>query len=294
MSRGKHGSCAGRDASTSIAAPACARNSLVSNDFLPTRATSAFAPLAPLLAVFLCLSCVPPAGEAWGRLSRHAIVAVMPAVPAAWASLPEPRMTLAWRGADGKALSVSALPGESVPIELERGRPQALLAVLDSKGRLLEPAGALYPEALTRPSPLREAGYEDSICLDWAGGYAASLALAFEKRGLDPWGYDLYRLVDGALARTRDPWTQAPLDVARLLSSLDFRIDRYKEKKRFTVSLPCRAWSPESPFEAAPLASTGGGVSIAQLTPGLWRFLGIDSELLVSVDEKGGASFVEY
>jgi hypothetical protein len=170
-------------------------------------------------------------------------------------------------------------------IEVERGLPQSILALSSSAGRGLMPAGALYPEALA-------ASVEDEVVLDWKGGYAACVALALSGGGVDPWGYDLSKLVDEAVARCRDPWLIPANETAQRLADLDFRIDAFKEPKRWSVSLPGSGpWAPESPFAAAPAASSGGD-SVVLLSEGLWRFLGPGEELLASVDAAGRATFI--
>ena len=142
------------------------------------------------------------------------------------------------------------------------------------------PAGTLYPEALAE-------GGGDELVLDWEGGYAASVALALAGGGADPWGYDLSRLAGEALARNGDPWLLPALETARRLMASEFRIDAFKETRRWAVSLPGPGpWAPESPFAAAP-----AGDCVAELPEGLWRFLGTEGELFASVDSEGRLAF---
>jgi hypothetical protein len=250
--------------------------------------------LAPALA-----SCGSDA--AFGPAGVQELSVRLPEAPAAWAFLPLLRLELRWRDADGGFRSLSASPGESLSIDVQRGLPQAILALPSSDGRELDPAGALYPEALAG----RSTGDSPSgaqLVLDWRGGYAASVALDLERAGLDPWAYDLSRLADQAVERCSDPWNVPPLGVASRLAAGDFRIDLFREPPRSAVTLPDPGpWAPESPFAAAPLASPAGrdGAGqgsdaqgpIAFLSEGLWRFVGTERELLVSVDAEGGASF---
>jgi hypothetical protein len=176
-------------------------------------------------------------------------------------------------------------------VDVERGRPQAILALPSSAGRTLQPAGALYPEALTKGASPADGG-ADELVLDWPGGYAASVALALAGGGIDPWGYDLSRLAREALDRCADPWLIPALEAARRLLALEFRIDAYKEPKRMRVNLPEPGpWVPESPFEGAAESSIAGGW-VAAVPEGLWRFLSPDEELLLSVDAEGRAAFV--
>jgi hypothetical protein len=236
--------------------------------------------------LFALLAIIPAACLAFPpSLEVHELLIVLPPAPAAWASLPELRMTISWRDPKGRPSSSQALPGSSRRIEVERGFHQAILARPSSSGRPLGPAGALYPEAIALREPGREA---DELLLDWRGGYAASIALALEGEGFDPCRYDLYRLVDGALARSGDPWLLSPLEAARRLAALDFRIDLYDEGPRWGVLLPGSGpWAPESPFAA----EAGGSASLPE---GIWRFLALDEELLVSVDSAGRAATILY
>jgi hypothetical protein len=231
-----------------------------------------------LLAAFSA-SCSQPSGP----LSVQGLTVVLPPAPKAWAFLPELRISLSWREPDGRARSLLASPGSRLKIEVERGYAQALIARPSSSGRQLCPAGALYPEALAGKSGKGS----DELFLDWRGGYAGSIALALEGGGIDPGCFDLYRLVDGAIARSGDPWVVSPLEAARRLASLDFRIDLYNQASRRSVVLPGPGpWASESPF-AAEASST------ASLSEGLWRFLGETGELLVSVDSGGRATTIE-
>jgi hypothetical protein len=247
--------------------------------------------LAALLAAVLpalLLSCSPiqGSGGAFGALGRHELTLVLPPAPAAWACLPDLRMAVTWKDPGGGLRSALAMPGSRLRVELDRGRPQAILALPSSSGRTLLPAGALYPEG--------QAGGE--LVLDWKGGYAASIAAALCGGGVDPWGYDLSRLARDALARCADPWLLPALEAARRLAALDFRIDAYADPPRSAVVLPGGPWAPDSPFEPAPEASSSGDVTagdvVAMLPEGLMRFLGPGGELLVSVDGEGRARFV--
>ena len=214
----------------------------------------------------------------YGAAGGHELVLVLPSVPAAWACLGDLRMALTWKGRGGRLRSALVLPGTTLRIEVDRGLPQAILALPDSSGRALMPAGALYPEAV---------GEGDTLVLDWEGGYAASVALALSGGGVDPWGYDISRLADGAVARSGDPWLVPAHEAAQSLVDLDFRIDMFVTPRRAAVCLPGPGpWAPESPFATAPQAL------VVSLPEGLWRFLGAGGELLVSVDADGGAAFV--
>jgi hypothetical protein len=240
-----------------------------------------FACFAAALPALFLASCSP---DGWGlprAMEAHEIRAFFPSVPASWTFLPGLKMSLSWRDPEGRLRSAEAEPGSSLCIEVERGFPQALIASPSSSGKPLFPAGALYPEALVA----RKGGEErDQLRLDWRGGYAASVAAALEKGGVDPSGYDLYALVDEAVSRAEDPWLVSPLATARRLAESDFRIDSYRKPKRFSLGLPGMGpWAPESPFAPGPEASS------VRLPEGLWRFVGIDEELFVSVDKKGKA-----
>jgi hypothetical protein len=221
-------------------------------------------------------------------VNSHALVLVLPSPPESWAGLPDLAMAVSWRDPDGRLRSTVTAPGSRISIEVERGHPQALIARPSSAGRTLSPAGALYPEALTRSRGSSYDDDRDALYLDWIGGYAASIALALWSGGVDPWCYDLYRLADAALERSGDPWLISPLEAARRLSSLEFRIDAYKTPELMQVKLPDPCpWAPESPFAAA-------GTQVSLLPEGLWRFLGAEASLLVSVDSEGGSVTIQY
>lgn len=234
-------------------------------------------PISALCFAAILAGCSP---ATLGSLASHELVVVLPPLPGAWDGLPDPVMALAWKGPDGGRRFALAAPGSSLRIAVERGRPQAVLALPSSAGRSLLPAGALYPEALG-------GGAGDDLTLDWLGGYAASVGLALEGGGVDPWGYDLYKLAREAYARCRDPWLLAALETAESLARGEFRIDRFTSPARLPFVLPGPGpWSPESPFAAAPVDG------VAMLPPGLWRYLGEGGELLVSVSREGGAVFL--
>jgi hypothetical protein len=245
-------------------------------------ALSLAAPLAVLLSLVLA-SCLRGSWAISPRAEVHELRVLLPEAPPAWASLTGLRMSLSWRDPEGRGRNASAEPGSRPRIEVGRGFPQALIALPSASGRLLLPAGALYPQALTA------AGGEE-LLLDWRGGYAASLASALEEGGIDPAGFDLYALVDKALARSSDPWLLQPLEAARRLAEGSFRIDAFKEPERFPLALPGSGpWAPESPFAPAP----EGAALAVSLPEGLWRFVGEGKELFVSVDEKGVAAFAQ-
>jgi hypothetical protein len=195
-------------------------------------------------------------------------------------------MSLSWEDPKGEVQVSVAEPGSKLRVSLARGRPQAIIATPYSAGRALLPCGALYPEVLARQD-----SREDSLRLDWPGGYAASLAALLKARGVDPWGFDLYRLLDEALEKASDPWLVPPRDVARRLSASTFKISIFKEPKRFAVTLPpppeASAWAPESPFAQA-------ASSVSLLPAGLWRFVDKEHVLLVSVDSEGQATSLLY
>jgi hypothetical protein len=175
-----------------------------------------------------------------------------------------------------------------VVIEVERGRPQEILALPSSKGRALRPAGALYPEALALSASA------DSIALDWMGGYVASVALALEGAGVDPRIYDLGRLSAEASRRSADPWVLSSAETALRLLEDRFRATAFDEPDRRRVALPGEGpWVPESPFASAPSRAAGAEAALeADLPVGLWRFVGVDEELFVSVGEAGVSGWV--
>jgi hypothetical protein len=252
----------------------------------------AAAAAAAVAATAMAASCVPISGFLSGSQS---ILLVLPALPPGWDWLPDKGLDLAWREPGGRLRCLRAEPGSSVRIAVDRGLPQAILARPSSAGRGLRPAGALYPQGLSE-LPSAKAGLSgdavsmDRLVLSWEEGYAASVALILADSGLDPWAYDLASLAREARARCGDPWLVPALETARLLASLSFRIDLFKEPRRFAVALPEPGpWACESPFAPAPAVEEP---PIAQLPEGLWRFLGQDRELLVRVDAEGGAAIV--
>jgi len=242
--------------------------------------------LAALLGSFSLLACGRGQGgllgEGFGAGGGQRLLLVLPVPPPSWSFLPELRMALTWRGRGGLLRSALLLPGQSLEVEVDRGLPQAILALPSSSGRGLRPAGAIYP---------RDGG--DELELDWRGGYAASLALALLGGGIDPWGFDLTRLADEACERWADPWLLPCLDAAQALAQQDFRIDMLGQARSFQVRLPGPGpWAPESPFGQAAVSTSASEAPLAQLPEGLWRFLGADEELLVRVDAEGRAIFV--
>ena len=251
-------------------------------------------------ALILCAVAWTASLSSWGALSflsgAHRLRVVLPPFPSAWASLPDQRFALSWRGVRGERRSLSADPGSVVEIEVERGYPQSVLAIPSSAGRGLKPAGALYPEAIAaRGVAVRgvAAGSDgaDELVLDWMGGYVAQVAAELEGSGLDPRLYALGRLAREAESRGADPWILGAPETARRLAERSFRATAFCDPKRYACSLPVGgAWAPESPFALAPRAS-GGGVE-ADLPAALWRFQGLDAELLVSGEEAGGFSWM--
>jgi hypothetical protein len=235
------------------------------------------------------ISCGPLAG-----LPREHVLRVsLPEAPAAWAFLPDLRMALSWRGPGGGILSTPATPGAVVEIEVERGRPQEILALPSSAGRALRPAGALYPEALAAAPPASGA-QADELALDWLGGYLASVALSLEGAGIDPRTYDLDRLSREAASRSSDPWVLPAGETAARLLEGGLRASAFDDPERLRVALPGEGpWAPESPFAAAPAREAGPEARIeADLPVGLWRFVGIEEELIVSVEVNGSSTWV--
>jgi len=243
-------------------------------------ALAALLPFALLGAVSL-VSC-----DLASDLSKaHRLRVALPESPPSWAFLPDLRMALSWRAPGGAIRSMAASPGEVVEIEVERGRPQEIIVLPSSAGRGLGPAGALYPEAA-------EAARHDAIALDWIGGYVASVALALEGAGIDAREYDLERLSREAVSRSSDPWVLPASETARRLAEGSFRATAFDEPERFKVALPGEGpWASESPFAAAPVPSSAGVYEV-ELPTGLWRFVGVERELLVSVDESGASDWV--
>jgi hypothetical protein len=223
----------------------------------------------------------------------HRLRITLPEAPASWAFLPDLRMALSWRGPGGGILSAPASPGGSMEIEVERGRPQELLALPSSAGRALRPAGALYPEALASAPPASGA-LTDELALDWLGGYLAYVALALEGAGIDPRTYDLDRLSREAASRSGDPWVLPAGEVAARLVEGGFRASAFDDPERRRVALPGEGpWAPESPFAAAPAPAAGSEAGIvADLPVGLWRFVGIEEELIVSLEGNGCSTWV--
>jgi hypothetical protein len=238
--------------------------------------------LAAAALLALLASCPQPGAS----LGRHALLIGLPPAPPAWASLPGLRYAVSWRSADGVRRSALAAPGSCLRIEVGRGFPQAILAAPDAAGRELRPAGALYPEALAGALPGK--GVEE-LSLDWTGGYAASVALALEREGIDPGSYRLRALADEALDRSGDPWLLPAAETARRLAAGAFRMDVFRRPTRFELSLPVEGgpWAPESPFAERP-----GDAGELRLPAGLWRFVGAGEELFASVDEGGRAAFL--
>jgi hypothetical protein len=233
--------------------------------------------ILPMALLLASCSLSPP--------GRHELLIILPPLPPCWSWLPEQRMALAWRDSRGRLRSEPAMPGSRLSVDVERGYPQAILALPSSAGRGLRPAGALYPESVAAGSA--DGPSVDELALDWSGGYAGSLALALAGAGIDPWGFDLSRLASEAVDRCGDPWLVPVLDTARRLSRSEFRIDAFAPTRRSEVKLPGQGpWAPESPFASV------GSDSVAKLPAGLWRFLGLDEELLASVGAAGEASFV--
>jgi hypothetical protein len=241
--------------------------------------------LGAFILVHLLLSFLSACAPACGDPGRHELLLALPPAPAAWSWLPDLIMEVTWKSAGGGLRTAFAKPGSTLRAEVERGLPQAILALPSSRGRELRPAGALYPEGLAEGRAGDDAG--NSLVLDWTGGYAASVALALARAGIDPWCYDLSRLAREALVRCSDPWLIPATEAARRLSALEFRLDAYGEPARGALTLPgAGPWAPESPFENAPASST------VLLSEGLWRFLDSDGELFLAVDAEGRAGFV--
>jgi len=240
----------------------------------------------------------------FGAARAQRIALVLPALPDSWSCLANDLFfELSWVDADGRRRGATGSPGASIDVELGRGEAQAIVAWPKSEGRCLEPAGALYPSALTASaggdalSLIAFLGGEEKLELDWPGGYAAQVALLLEAAGLDPRRFDLARLRNEAAARSADPWASlAPAEAARRLATGSFRADALGEPKRWSVVLPGPdPWAPESPLAVPPamaVAEDGTAAWSTSAPEGISRFIGEDCELFVSVDEEGGSSYV--
>jgi hypothetical protein len=251
--------------------------------------------MAAVLA--LSMAAFASCGAMEGFLPVHRLRVRFPKMPDTWNCLPDLRMALSWRDADGRNRSLSCAPGSSTEIEVERGRPQIIVAVASSKGRGLKPAGALYPEALACSTcPIStSASSEDEIVLDWIGGYVASVACALEREGLDPRAYALERLEREIMKRSSDPWVISAEEIARRLYEKTLRSSIFNEPRRYSVLLPPPGpWAPESPCAAAPRLSAKEGVVgwETDVPAGLWRFVGPDSELILELDSEGTGLWV--
>jgi hypothetical protein len=245
-------------------------------------------PLLALLSSASLASCA----LADGLSGTHRIRIALPEAPASWAFLPELRAALSWRAPGGALRSAAARLGGTAEIEVERGRPQEILALPSSAGRGLRPAGALYPEALAAAPRCGRA--EEELALDWIGGYVASAALDLEGEGVDPRAYDLERLGREAAARSSDPWVLPAVEAARRLLEGELRASAFDDRDSFAVALPGGGpWAPESPFAKAPRTSSSPLAPYeADLPVGLWRFVGPEDELMVSVDGAGSSAWV--
>jgi len=254
---------------------------------------NACASAALFACAFAWAAALASCGPVSGLSDSHELRVLLPEFPSSWAFLPDQRIALSWRGVRGERRSISASPGSVVEIEVERGYPQAILAIPSSAGRGLKPAGALYPEDCAEYGG---AGYggagsragEGELSLDWIGGYVAQVAAELERTGVDPRDYALVRLGRELRSRASDPWILGSVEAARRLYERSFRATALDDPKRYACALPVGGdWAPESPFASAPRASGGGASIEAELPEGLWRFLGLDSELIVSVEDKG-------
>jgi hypothetical protein len=242
-------------------------------------------------AVALSAAAFASCGALEGLSPVHRLCIRLPERPDSWSCLPELRIALSWRDADGRTRSLSLAPGVSAEIEVERGRPQVIFALPSSRGRGLKPAGALYPEALTVGAATeRSASSGDEIALDWIGGYVASVAYALEREGLDPRAYALDRLAREISTRSSDPWLLSADETARRLSAHSLRASDFDEPRRYQVLMPAPGpWAPESPFgeEPKPCLDEGPDCWKAELPAGLWRFIGAENELFIEVDSEG-------
>jgi len=252
------------------------------------------------LAPLLLGSCLP-----LGSVRIHRVVLALPPIPAAWSCLGDIRFELEWIGGSGLRERLEAAPGSQVAVELPRGQDQALRAAAVAGGLVLAHAGALYPASLTagaeRFSLPSTAG--GRLELDWRGGYAAEVAASLESAGIDPFRFDLARIVREIEARELDPWAAlAPRELARRLAAGTFRLDALREPARYPLVLPGPGpWAPASPLAAAPeaLGTAPGAVQGAaadawsvSLGPGIHRFVGFAEILVALVAAEGQVACV--
>lgn len=236
-----------------------------------------------LLGLFPAVFAVAPSAcTVDSALGRDAICVELPERPSSWAVLPDLEWRLNWRGSDG-ALRESLVSGGSVSIEVGRGLSQAILAYPESAGRILDPAGALYPADLNG----------SRLSLGWMRGWEAEVYRLLEREGLSPETVNFPRLDRELTSRSVDPWLMSPLEAARRLASASFKATALESPRLFPVAIPGPGpWAPESPLCPAPEASQDGQGFSSMLPSGCFIFFGATERLCVSVDSGGRALII--
>ena len=238
----------------------------------PIRPVSAF-----MIAAVLSVSAAASCGSALDNvLDGFPVTVIAPEFPAAWSGADAWELLCSGPGSTPRRARL--LPGQRLGLVLSRTAPAAI-ECRPAFGRFLGlPLGSLWP---------LDAREDGSLAPDARGGYAAALAAALFRGGLDP-GFDLPRFAREAERRMADPWDRDPAGFAPEVAAGRFRADWLGQPERFAFTvggLPC-ALAPDSPWGTA-LVPDPDGSATGSMAAGVRRWMGGGYCLAVSMDGEG-------
>ncbi len=235
--------------------------------------------IKPWIFLLIPLACSCNAGF----IAFQDIVIAAPPRPTVWQGMEGLAYRVSWVDQNGSKQEFLVAEGESITIRIWRGCDQAILFQPIAPYGWCKPAGFLYPFDLETGFGLAELWRPAKGRASFGSGYAATVALAMEKAGYDPWKWPLEKLADPGVIKQKDPWSLAPWTTAERLIQGNFRVSLFPSAKTAFVLPEDEPWWPESalcpPAQTRPCAGTDDAEEFVMLPEGLHTFSN-GSELL--------------
>lgn len=234
-----------------------------------------------VLVFFACLSqlsCYP------NLVTSQNIQVEAPARPAAWAGMGAIVYRACWMDDTGQRREERVAEGQRLALRLERGYRHAILFRPEAPHDWCRPAGFLYPFDLESCFDFTDAWKSAAGKASFESGYAASVALAMEQAGYDPWNWPVEKLADPAVLKHKDPWTLPPWRAAERLIEGSFRLSLFPTAKTRFELPDDGPWWPESPLCPPAQAQAQEAAASVRLTEGLHRFSNGKELLCVKIE----------